>query len=324
MHVTKEILEEIKRLNSCICGRNLEPISQKFVQDSLDMLPPNSFAMLFDQFVQKNKNKLISSNSDFIKLNSILADISKNSSKINELLLQNEKNIKTLENSDVEREKALGEKIKSLQTKNKTLNQEIGDLKIDIKKIEKNINLLDTDYEKLLKSHNISKSYKDQIEVLDEMKMRLKNSFTKKKQDVRYDLEECIEEIFCKLSTRIEEHNGGFLQQDFTLRETYKTGGQEIIDVYSYIIGMIEALKKTDPSGENEFPIIVDAPFSKLDKEQLVNVIDVMPEIVSQVAFFTFDTDRIKEFADTSKIGYVWNLISDEFQENTRIIKGEL
>ncbi len=324
INLTRGILEEIKAHNICICGRDLDDISKSVIDNTLDLLPPNSFSMLFRQFVEKNKNKLISAANSFDNLRSILQDISENDVKIDELLRENANNLKLLEGSDVEKESKLASEISRLEKSNSTLISEISTLKIKVDSINKGIVAFTTDYNKMYKASQISIQYNDKIEILNESLTLIKNTFEKKKKDVRLTLEKCIQNTFDLLSTRKDDHNGLFLQDDFTLREEYKTGGQEIIDVYSYIIGMVKALKQTDDSGENEFPIIVDAPFSKTDEIQLANVIDVMPEIVSQVAFFTFDLLRIKECANLNKIGKVWILESDEYQENTIIKEGVL
>ena len=166
----------------------------------------------------------------------------------------------------------------------------------------------------------------DKIFVLEKVKKSIEARFNKRKEDTITELEKSIREVYELLSTRKEDFstNKKFLNADFTLRQEYKAGGQEIIDVYSYIIGMIKAMKQDDEESDSEFPVVIDAPFSKTDHIQVEHVIDVMPNIVSQTAMFTFDIDKIREHADLSKFGKVWFIESDENQEVSKIVKGDL
>ena len=111
----------------------------------------------------------------------------------------------------------------------------------------------------------------------------------------------------------------------FTLRTDYLSGGQELIDVYSYVLGMIKALRSTnDEENLEEFPIVVDAPYSKLDDLQLERIVNVFPEIAGQVIMFTNDPDRLVRLGVAEKFGNVWTITTNDKQKLSKITKGEL
>ena len=105
----------------------------------------------------------------------------------------------------------------------------------------------------------------------------------------------------------------------------YKTGGQDVVDVFAYIIGMIKAVHNVADEGDaNDFPVVIDAPFSHTDHLQMAHVVNVISDIVPQTAMFTLDIIRIKESCDLDKFGNIWFIEADESQKVSRIVKGKL
>lgn len=322
--VNKSLLLDIKDRGECVCGRVLDNNALNHIDALLKLLPPNSYTLLFNQFVEYNKGKLYSAKTNFEKTDTVMESCTKLYNNIDEVVKVNNNLKKELTNIDEDIVKKIADDILELENKIRNYNQQKEKKYSDWKTYEKYRKGFEQKYNNLCSMEKGKNDVQDKIDLLESIRDNLSIEFSNKKNHVRKELESFIIEIYQQLSTRIEDFsNKSFLNEDFSLRNDYKTGGQEIIDVYSYVIGMIKALKNNG-NDDSEFPVIIDAPFSKTDEIQIKHVIDVMPTVVSQVAFFTFDVTRIKKSADISSIGTVWELISDDAQEVTTIKKGAI
>lgn len=114
-----------------------------------------------------------------------------------------------------------------------------------------------------LKNSKVSGQFAEKIEFFEQVADLLKNERDAREIQVRATLNLCVREIFKKLTTQTEldADKIQFVNNDFSLRTTYLTGGQLAVDVYSYVIGIIKALQECKMDN-NENPIIVDAPFA--------------------------------------------------------------
>ena len=320
----RPLLEDIKKKGKCVCGKQLDDEAINYINDTLRLLPPSSYALIFNQFVDTNKNKIYGAEAKYQNVLNEFAECVKCYSTIEKLSEDNKQLLEELGKLDETRAKEIANQISHIEEKLREYKSKQRMYYEEMEKGRRGENKFASDYDKITKNQGIRNDLDDKIEMLNTLKNSLQVTFEHKKKEVKEQLEENIKEVYGLLSTRVEDfHNKDFLKLNFSLRDEYKTGGQELIDVYSYVIGMIKALGKTG-NEDSEFPVIVDAPFSKTDEIQLAHVIETMPKIVSQVAFFTFDKSRIKEFADVTAIGTVWELSSDETQEVTVVSRGEL
>lgn len=320
----RPLLEDVKNKGLCICGRELDATSNKYIEDTLKLLPPSSYSLIFQQFVNNNKDRLYGANSKYEETISILTDILRKYDTIEEYSQTNKKLLDDLASLDKEKLAEIASRLRIVEGKIKEYEEKKRQFYDAMENGRRGEKKYSDDYDRVSKTQGQRNDLDEKIDLLKNLKTELELTLSSKKKDVKLLLEKSIKEVYSFLSTRVEDFsNKDFLNSNFSLRDEYKTGGQELIDVYSYIIGMVKALGETE-NKDSEFPVIVDAPFSKTDELQLAHVIQTMPKIVGQVAFFTFDKMRIKEFADTSVIGSVWELQSDILQENTIIRKGEL
>ena len=115
-----------------------------------------------------------------------------------------------------------------------------------------------------------------------------------------------------------------FVNKDFSLRTTFLTGGQQAVDEYSYVIGMIKALQEFEMEN-NENPIIVDAPFAFTDNKQSEHIIKTLPEISKQTILLTLDLNKIKHYLTENKDAYDFYVLKTNNQQDmTRIERGDI
>lgn len=320
----KELLNDIIKQNLCLCNRHLDDSSNRAIHELLKTLPPNSFKYLLNEF-SREAEKYENENLDYLSnLKDLVSEIIQHQITINKA---NEEITEAYQK--LGKQSDLTEVINEYRNLERSKDDFIGQIRLNDEEISKKVRekiVKQRDYEKAISAEGISKEVEEKIEYVEKLKEVFKEIFDKKVNETRILLESRIKNIYEKLSTRIEHFdNKSFLDENFSLRSGYKTGGQEMIDVYSYVIGMVQAIKdnikNNEMNGENidrEFPIIVDAPFSKTDDFQISHVMSVMPEIVSQPVFATFE-ERLTSLGEIKNLGRRWRLISNETQTISRI-----
>lgn len=171
------------------------------------------------------------------------------------------------------------EKLEELKRLNdsKDLVEELEQIKLDIEKLNREkagyegkiaqkkqiYEMSNKQLNAALKNSKVSGQFAEKIEFFEQVADLLKNERDAREIQVRATLNLCVREIFKKLTTQTEldADKIQFVNNDFSLRTTYLTGGQLAVDVYSYVIGIIKALQECKMDN-NENPIIVDAPFA--------------------------------------------------------------
>lgn len=324
-HLVKPTLQDILDQNECVCGNCLTESMRIHIKNLINSMPPNSYSYTYNQFVQNVEYKESLSITMLSMIKKKLESIAENKVKIHKYHTEYTELLEKISNSNEEQIKKLGKEIKDLEKIIDDAKVAKYKLEQEMKKCELLIKENEKKYREALQYENIMDEYKVKLEILNNVRTKLIKIYESQKNVVAQTLNETIIDVYNKLSTRVEFFNNkNFLNDDFTLRDEYKTGGQEIVDVFSYIIGMINALHITNNDEGKEFPVVIDAPFSKTDHIQMSHVISTITEIVPQTVMLTFDIIRIKEECDLSQFGKVWFIQGDESQKVSFIKKGEL
>lgn len=320
-NLKKDLLKEILEKNICVCNRCLDEETTKYIQATIDSMPPDSYIYQLKQFASKS--------SDYIDLSINEYDMfDKHFSKITELrnaiINLNEDNKKlTEELKKVDDTKDLAAEYEGYNKKIQEYASKKTDAANDEKKYRNYSVRCESEYNKIIENNRIKNMFDVKIELLERIKKVIEHEFNKKVDATVSTLEESILDIYKILSTRVEDYEKiRFLNDDFSLRRVSRTGGQEAIDVYSYIIGMIKALHQLDSeNNEKEFPIIIDAPFSHTDVIQANHVFETLPQIAPQVIILSLELNKFKESIDNNRVGYTYVIKSNETQTLATIEK---
>lgn len=323
-NLKKDLLKEILQLGTCVCGDTLSDNQIKFIQDTIDSMPPDSYIYQLKQFASKVSEHISLSKDEYENFINIISEITKNRNEIlrlNNNIRDDRNKLKQIENT-----KSLADDLTKIEieidkyTKAKTLNEsEYNKFRLAHDRYEKA-------YKEAVKAINIKSSYDEKINLLEKMSKRLADELNQKVEETVKELESSILEIYKTLSTRTENYETiKFLNPDFSLRRVNRTGGQEVIDVYSYIIGMIKALQflNTD-SKEGEFPIIIDAPFSHTDLIQATHVFETLPKIASQVIVLSLEISKFENSINSNRVGNIYVIKSNEKQTCAEISPCEI
>ena len=153
--------------------------------------------------------------------------------------------------------------------------------------------------------------------------------FSKKldEESVAYSrrLEENIQSLIDSMLTSKRKVN---VSSEFAVRVTdsyndeSKSEGQFAVVSFAYIGGILKMLQSEEHLSSKEYPLVLDGPFSKLDPDQRLNVINMIPKFAPQVILFSKD-DLHGIFAEDA-IGRVWTIVSNEEKNIARIEEGHL
>ena len=321
-NLKKDLLKEIIEKNMCVCGRELDDESRNRIKGIIDIMPPGSYVYEFGQFVSKAKNRIKKAQTDTMGYESLTSTIAK------------------LEEENRHLDDEIHEKLEELKRLNdsKDLVEELEQIKLDIEKLNREkagyegkiaqkkqiYEMSNKQLNAALKNSKVSGQFAEKIEFFEQVADLLKKERDAREIQVRATLNLCVREIFKKLTTQTEldADRIQFVNNDFSLRTTYLTGGQLAVDVYSYVIGIIKALQECKMDN-NENPIIVDAPFAFTGNIQSEHIFKTLPTVSKQTILLTLDLNKIKKLLSETDL-YEFYVIKNESQEKATIERGDI
>ena len=321
-NLKKDLLKEIIEKNMCVCGRELDDESRNRINGIIDIMPPGSYVYEFGQFVSKAKNRIKKAQTDTMGYESLTSTIAK------------------LEEENRHLDDEIHEKLEELKRLNdsKDLVEELEQIKLDIEKLNREkagyegkiaqkkqiYEMSNKQLNAALKNSKVSGQFAEKIEFFEQVADLLKKERDAREIQVRATLNLCVREIFKKLTTQTEldADRIQFVNNDFSLRTTYLTGGQLAVDVYSYVIGIIKALQECKMDN-NENPIIVDAPFAFTGNIQSEHIFKTLPTVAKQTILLTLDLNKIKKLLSETDL-YEFYVIKNESQEKATIERGDI
>ena len=321
-NLKKNLLEEIIEKNTCVCGRELDDKSRDWINGIINIMPPDSYVYQFGQFVSKAKGKIKLSQTETMAYESYTNQIAQ------------------LEDENRKLEDQVQEKLDELKRLNeaKDLVDELEKIKSDIQslntlkagyegKIAQKKQIYDMSNKQLktaLENSKVSGKYNERLDFFESVVSLLKAERDIKEEQVKVTLNSCVRDIFKKLTTQTEldADKIQFVNDDFSLRTTYLTGGQLAVDVYSYVIGIIKALQECNMDN-NENPIIVDAPFAFTGNIQSEHIFKTLPTVSKQTVLLTLDLNKIKMLLGDTSL-YDFYVINNESQEKATIERGDI
>ena len=321
-NLKKDLLKDIIEKNMCVCGRELDDESRNRINGIIGIMPPGSYVYEFGQFVSKAKNRIKKAQTDTMGYESLTSTIAK------------------LEEENRHLDDEIHEKLEELKRLNdsKDLVEELEQIKLDIEKLNREkagyegkiaqkkqiYEMSNKQLNAALKNSKVSGQFAEKIEFFEQVADLLKKERDAREIQVRATLNLCVREIFKKLTTQTEldADRIQFVNNDFSLRTTYLTGGQLAVDVYSYVIGIIKALQECKMDN-NENPIIVDAPFAFTGNIQSEHIFKTLPTVSKQTILLTLDLNKIKKLLSETDL-YEFYVIKNESQEKATIERGDI
>ncbi len=321
-NLKKDLLKEIIAKNMCVCGRELDDESRNRINGIIDIMPPGSYVYEFGQFVSKAKGRIKKAQSEtmaYENFTSLIAKLEDENRHLEDQIQEKLDELKRLNDS-----KDLVEELERIKADIEKLNREKAGYEGKIAQKKQIYEMSNKQLTAALKNSKVSGQFAEKIEFFEKVAALLKNERDMREIQVRSTLNACVRDIFKKLTTQTEldADKIQFVNDDFSLRTTYLTGGQLAVDVYSYVIGIIKALQECQMDN-NENPIIVDAPFAFTGNIQSEHIFKTLPTVSRQTVLLTLDLNKIKKLLGETDL-YEFYVIKNESQEKATIEEGDI
>lgn len=321
--MTKKLVEYLlsEKTINCICGNPLCDKSKEHIRNYLQMLPPNSFESLYNEFVATAKKWGKDFDKDRIEKHILMAinntehaeECDKQIKELDEI----EKNSPDIENLVVERAKA--------ESDITCLDKKIIDLQLRLKVYSSQLKQEMTSFDNLTKATEHGKKIDAQInimeQVLDYFKKQLKDATDNYSKKLKKNIQDLTDSMLTSKRTVS-------VNSDFSVRVTdshndeSKSEGQFAVVSFAYIGGILKMLQSEQKLASKEYPLVLDGPFSKLDEDQKRNVINNLPDFAPQVILFS--KDDLHGVFPPENIGRVWTIESNHEKNVAKITEGYL
>lgn len=317
-------IKDIINRGKCVCGTEIIKGNDayKHLIEEINFLPPESIGNLIRNFKEKTEI-MLSSNQNYLpnlevsyknvlqtrrkiselqaEIESITSDLREQESakKYQESLSDAEGTILRLENLLQGLEKQMWEQEKIIGDNQKTYNE-------NVSASEKN--------EEILEFMAYAQAIKDWLE----------NRYTSREAEIKNVLEERVNHYFSRIyhgmrKVKVDDKYKVTLittsgDQDIITDESQ---GLETVKNFAFITGLVdmakEKLQDDKQAGEKEpedYPLILDAPFSNADELHVENISKVLPEVASQLILIVMAKDwNYAEQSMGKKVGRRYSLV---------------
>lgn len=316
--VSKELVDALLEQDVCLCGNPLSDKEKEKIKELYQYLPPKGYDSLYLNFTDMAKRWGKDYNRE--KFESYIINASNNlmeASKIDKKIKEIEERMKAdkqFEKLVIERSQ-IESKIEELKEKQESCYKELSIVEKAVSKLEKQINELSSDQ----KNNALLES---KISIMATVKKYFEDLLEEKSLLYSNKLQEAIQDLLNKMLTATRTVH---VSQDFALRvvdsndDESKSEGQFATVSFAYIGGIFKILKDEKIINNKEYPLVLDAPFSKLGDNPRQRVIDVIPEYAPQIIIFSKD-DLKDSFKD--KLGKCYTIHSNQ-EQNISYVKEE-
>ena len=181
------------------------------------------------------------------------------------------------------------------------------------------------DYDRLTAENKASAKVIRKIEIMEQVVAHFKQQLETESEEYSKRLELNIQSL---VDDMLKTKRKVIVSPEFAVRvvdnynDESKSEGQFAVVSFAYIGGIFKMLRSESHLAAKEYPLVLDAPFSKLGIENRQNVVDIMPSFAPQVILFS--KDDLHEAFPPDKIGHVWTIVSNDEQNVARVEEGHL
>lgn len=319
--VNKELIDALLQEEVCICGNPLTDKEKETLRKLYSFLPPLGYDSLYMNFTdmaarwgkEYNREKL----EGFIKRANQDLESARNEDAEIKRIDDAMKSDKQHEDLVLERKKA-EQAIEDYEHKRSGSVEELTKAKMLVNKCKKDI-------DKLSSTVSENRIIDRKIEIMEQVKQYFVNILDGKSETYSNKLQESIQEL---LDAMLEAKRTVSVSKDFSLRvadsfdDESKSEGQFATVSFAYIGGIFKLLREEEILSNKEYPLVLDAPFSKLGDLPHQKVIDTIPEYAPQIILFS--KDNLQDCFEQDKIGNVYTIVSNAEQNVAHVEEGFL
>lgn len=325
--ISADTIKELIENKTCLCGTHIEFNSPEYkaLESWIHVVPPEHIGSSVRNFGEQCETLLENSGDDLGKdIRYFLTQIHEadNSvfqlqSRIDELdeMLLGAKDTSSIE----EMYQAARRHANDLTEKLERCNQQLGMVKSSLADAKR-------ERDTLVTNDATNKRVRRDREYAEAIYEALSREHQQKEAETRRDLEAEINSIFKEFfdgSLRLElddKYNVRVRNQEanFDAYDVETSEGQTVAVIFAFIAGVIRLATDQKRSDDEmliteAYPLVMDAPMSKLDKKRIASVCDVVPRIAEQAVIMIKDTDGDLALSHLKpRIGYEYEVVSIE------------
>ena len=319
--VNKELIDALLKEDTCICGNPLTQKEKEHLRILYNYLPPLGYDSLYLNFTDMakrwGKEYDRSKMESFIE--SAIRDL-ENARKADAEIAQIDKQMQEDKQYEdlVVRRRQLEQKIETLKEQKEACREELTKAKLLVTKLQKEIT-------KLSSSVETNKIIDRKIEIMEQVKQYFEDILKDKSIVYSQKLETTIQNL---LDEMLEAKRTVTVSTDFSLKvaDSYddesKSEGQFATVSFAYIGGIFKLLGEEEILRNKEYPLVLDAPFSKLGEGPRQKVIDTIPNYAPQIILFS--KDNLQDCFKPEQIGRVYTIESNSEQNIASVKEGFL
>lgn len=314
--VNKELVDALMKETHCVCGNPIGEKEKAIIKSLYELLPPKGYDNLYINFTdtarnwgkQYNRERIES----YIKKATEFLDTAREMDKNIQIVDEQMRENKQFEDLVIDRAKA-EQDIKNLKNDQEKCIGELSVVKKLVKKLEQQIN-------ELSQSQRQNAILDEKIDIMTQVKKYFQNLLDEKSSYYSAKLQVAIQDLLDKMLTAKRKVS---VSKDFALRvvdsndDESKSEGQFATVSFAYIGGIFKILKEEEILSNKEYPLVLDAPFSKLGDAPRQKVIDIIPEYAPQIILFSKD-DLREAFGD--KVGKSYTICANA-EQNIAVVK---
>lgn len=318
--IDSKAINQILARGYCICGNKVENESDEkdHLVHLLDFVPPKSLSSLLTTFkdnIDRYKEDAINFKQ---KLSDYYIEYQECLNRINVLEQELSEINDEIQNVDIDLIANNQKTRVSLKNANSVLSTKIGennkimiDAKRELEKLEKNRESISINNE-----HN--KKIDKKVMLCDHVLSRFEKEILTYESSIRENLRIKVNELSEKLFTSKRTIS---IDSNYDFRFKTNSGlevlgeGEKIVASFATVSAIIEIAKMNNIILRAEkYPLVMDAPFAKLDKTHRRNVAQFIPQIAEQIILFTVDSqwNGTVEEAMTPFIGKEYMIVKNQ------------
>lgn len=305
--INSEAIKEIINRGVCICNREVKENSIEYnsLLDLKRYLPPENFSVLIkslmeniERYKNENNNFLQETTITHLEYHKNIKDIEDLKSEVNGLTEE----INKFGNVDMIK---LNNERQKVTKEYDAILGEIGGIEQGLRTDKGQLDIRNKALDKLAATNKNNNSVIFRMELCQNMIDKLENRYKTKEKIIREDLQSKAS----KLLGDIMHSNKKILIEDdynFSVSDEFGTEvlseGEKIVTSFAFVGALITVAKETfeksiqnektdeNETNDNNFTLVMDAPFAKLDIEHRKKVIQYIPNLTDQIILFTADS----------------------------------
>ncbi len=329
--VNAETISDIIESRECLCGTEIVPGTKAFdkLQSWLELVPPEHMGAAISNFKQKCEVAIATKTTLAADIEYYMQEIRQKQNKI----IQKEKRVEELasllesarDSSPVEK------KLQTAKRKIREYEEQINDKNIAKGMAEANKSDAESKKKSLSVHDETNKRISREMAYAEYIFSTLNAEHERQEALTRTDLEREINSIFHEffngnLELELDDkYNVRVRSRDMGAKEVETSEGQTVAVIFAFIAGVIrlatESKRRDDEMLLTEsYPLVMDAPMSKLDKKRIEAICDVVPRIAEQTIIMIKDTDgELAKGYLTPRIGVEYAIVNIEPERKSAI-----